>query len=413
MISINSASIAASRSISSTGKFESWILILTIAGYPIVAGMSQLTGIENRPISIGMRALLLTICILVLARFHFTQLFRRNMLFWFAWWTFWIAYLIRLGIDTFLIPTELQLANTEYWFFAVGTCLIPGVASSRGNTTGAIRYATQKLYWLIVLGAALNIAVMITSQAIENFDTLRAETEVLNPIALGHLGTSILLMAIWKISEFPKTSFLERIAIYVCCAFAAFTLFVSASKGPILALFFALSLYAAIRPREFFSRDLIAFLLLLLIIGALNFSTLEDSFIVSRFTEGVFNDSVRIGLISQAIQLFQSSPIFGAGIEPLNTYPHNLIIESFLSFGLLTGIPFCTMLICTFSRIISLARHKECTFWVSLLFVQYCIAAMFSGSLYGSYIFWVLMVLVIAQPVRSTSSKISKHSLST
>jgi hypothetical protein len=384
----------------SSGRLESWILALSIAGYPVVAGLSELTGTDNRPSSIAMRGALVLICLLVLLRSPFTRMFTRNIIFWVAWWFFWAAYLLRLCLDTVFSTQGLPLASSEYWVFAVGTCLIPALAASRGNITGATEHAFRRTYWLLVLGATLNIVVLFAQRAIGDIDTLRAETEVLNPIALGHIGVSLLLLSGWKLNERGPRIGPGKLVTCICCVIAAFTIFISASKGPIISLLGSLAVYAFTRPGKFFSRYLSASLLLLSIIVAVNFNAIQNSFLVTRIAEGVFSDGARINLLSDAVHLVRHSPFIGAGIEPLDTYPHNLVVESFLSFGLLTGIPFCLMLLTAVFRIPSLAsRSQSC--WIVLLFVQYGLAGMFSGSLYGSYTFWVLLVALISQPIHA------------
>lgn len=382
----------------STGRLESWVLALSIAGYPLVAGLSQLTGTDNRLLSIAMRAALLALSLLLLVKFPFVRLSRKNILFWSAWWFFWAAYVLRLAGDTVLAPTELPLASSEYWLFAIGTCLLPAIAVSRGNAVGATEHAFTKTHWMLVFAAALNLIVLFAQRAIGDVDTLRAETEVLNPIALGHMGVSILLMSLCRLNEGGREHRSGHFAIYASCAIAAFTIFISASKGPLISLTCALLMYAISRPNRFFSRYLLAAIFAVPLVIAVNFDTIQNSFLVARIADGIFSDSARIELLSGAATLIANSPFVGAGIEPLASYPHNLVVESFLAFGLLTGIPFCVLIFTALTRSVALARRRN-SLWGALLFVQYGVAAMFSGSLYGSYVFWVLMVWAISQPI--------------
>jgi len=84
------------------------------------------------------------------------------------------------------------------------------------------------------------------------------------------------------------------------------------------------------------------------------------------------------------------------GINPTKTYPHNLVLESFMAFGVFTGVPFTFLLVYATVKALQLARLQPNCLWVTLLFVQYSVAGMFSGALSFSSALWVLMVLVVA-----------------
>jgi hypothetical protein len=108
-------------------------------------------------------------------------------------------------------------------------------------------------------------------------------------------------------------------------------------------------------------------------------------------------DAERSLLLSQAIHLIAANPLAGAGTEPLETYPHNILLESFLVVGIVSGLCFVFLLVKASIDALVILRVDRDRFWISLLFIQYSAGAMVSGSLYFSNIFWVLMAAVVSQ----------------
>lgn len=391
---------------SSRGRLGAWIVILSIAGYPLVSAVSYLIGIENRPLSIAMRGALLIISLFVLMRFFSIRITPRVGAFWIAWWMFWIFYLARLLLDFYFNPSALQLPPSEYAIFSIGVCLIPAVAAALGNVNRTADYALNRLIWLMVVGTLLNLYIIFYLQntGVEiDFGSLRVETETLNPIAIGHLGASILLLVFWKFNCGTGQSTIHRFFLFLAALVAVIAVVSSGSRGPVFSLVVALAVYAGSLPRHFFSRLTLFILWALFIVVLFNIDKLASTFLFSRLSEGVFEDDARSLLLGGAFDIIKSNPLFGGGVEPLETYPHNLVVESFLVFGVFTGLPFVFMIVSVLKMLLTIARVNSGRFWVCILFVQYLVAAMFSGALYTSNIFWILMALTVSLSAVSVS----------
>lgn len=385
--------------IRSSGSVEAWILTLTMAGYPIVASVSQLFDMENRWLSISMRTLLLIICSYLLVRFFPMHLCRRTIKFWFAWWFFWIIYLIRLVLDTIYNSDALQLPAWEYMIFAFGTCMIPASVSVLGNVKGSVVFSLPRLQLFMVLGLMLNLFFVFFIQTdVSDIDlsVLRVETITLNPITIGHLGVSVLLLALWKANDCNHLSLMGWFSIIFAAIVAVIAVISSGSRGPFISFFAALALYITILPKHFFTKLTLFGFTFFLVFILFNMEKLGSTFLFERISEHLLEDNIRTMLISNAFDIIINHPLFGGGIEPLETYPHNLIVESFLVLGIFTGLPFCFMVFYAIRKTWDVAQVNRSSFWVCLLFTQYFIAAMFSGSIYLSNVFWVLMVLVVS-----------------
>ena len=115
------------------------------------------------------------------------------------------------------------------------------------------------------------------------------------------------------------------------------------------------------------------------------------------FSSDVAADSSRELLYGVAFQEFSMSPFTGAGLEVrgLQTYPHNLIIESLMATGIAGGVIFLFLVICLSLSTLKLYKKNPEGGWIPLLFVQYLIASQFSGALYSSTYFWLAVGLLI------------------
>lgn len=383
-----------------------WILVFTLVGYPIVAACSSILGIENRPISIAVRAVILVLVAFAVIVWLPRGIKRENLFFWAAWWVFWFAYILRLLVDSMLNPAALRLPLSEYFVFTVGVCLLPSTAAALGDTRINAKLILNKLIWAGALGMTLNLLFIFFSGGgigIDTAETLRVESEVLNPIAIGHLGVSIFLLVFWRFSNSGSIHFGTGSLLLISLLIAVAGIISSASRGPLLALVIALGVYAMVLPRYFFSKAILALIFAGALLVIYFFAQGYEIFFFTRIFEGIFEDSARFDLLSGAARLILENPLIGAGIEPMESYPHNLIVESFLAYGLVTGLPFLFMVIFSVSRVSAVARLNREYFWVCLLFVQYLIGGMVSGSLYSSWAFFTMMVLVVSIPLHTVS----------
>jgi hypothetical protein len=73
-----------------------------------------------------------------------------------------------------------------------------------------------------------------------------------------------------------------------------------------------------------------------------------------------------------------------------------LILESFLTTGIFGGFLFVIIYSYTFVKALSMIFDKNNSWsWMAIIYVQYAVVIMFSGSLYGSSTFWYLTFAII------------------
>lgn len=383
-----------------------WIVVFTIVGYPLVTAISSIFDLPNRPMSIIARGIVLALTLACIFFIRQNMPKRENFAFWLSWWIFWCAYLIRLLVDHYLNSGALALPTAEYFIFIFGVCLLPSMVAVYIQTRTVTAKIFDKLIWIAAIGLLLNLNhIFSTTIELESLDTIRAESEVLNPITIGHIGSTILLLVFWRLTRGGSASLAKNLGQLAAVAVAVTAIITSGSKGPLLALVLAILFYALLLPRRFLSGKVMFYMITFGFAAVILLQSNPDLFLFSRISEGIFNDGIRLQLLSDSIDLILKHPILGSGIEPLGVYPHNLLVESFVLFGITTGIPFLFMIASTFWKCRVIARQRPEDFWVCLLFAQYFFGAMVSGSLYTSAALYTMMVLVVAMDSVRLSSK--------
>ncbi|MFA5489318.1 MAG: hypothetical protein WC284_08880 [Candidimonas sp.] len=373
-----------------------WILVLSIVGYPLVAGLVEILSTNSRVLTVPFRALVAAASLWAILSFVSKKSRFKVSIFWMSWVAFWVLYLSRLAIDVRLYSNSIQLPEWEYWLYAAGVSLMPAVAAGiRTRHTSGI--STSRCMILFSAVAILfNLAVLISNYGLElsySSNFLRAETESLNPIALGHLGVTCAILSVWTVITDRRAFRSHTIFYLITLSVGLLGIAMSGSRGPVLSLAIVLSLML------WHSSLFIKLLSILLIcLGSIFLAfnpSLLDSYLIERVTTHMWEDSVRANLLSEAFQLIEKYPISGNGIDPLPVYPHNIIVEAFMVGGVPMGALLCVMLTISMWKAVTLNSLSHSFGWVSLIFVQYMIAAMVSGSIYIVSPMWVAMAAMM------------------
>lgn len=383
------------------------LLAMIVAGYPLVSTLPGFLNVESRIISVPFRAFVLLLSFaLILSRVICKRHIYLGVL-WFPLLVFWSFYFIRILLDTVFFPIPLRLHISEYYLFSIGVSFIPMVALMAWFDNDTQR----KSFNLTVVIAATSSVLALYSVylAYISGDTYSVEvgrmaTETLNPISTGHLGVSLVILCVFFFVSKRTTSLINAFLFALMLVLGIFVALAGASKGPILALLIVLLYYFIHSLKNKISLKLLLFtpLFFFLLYKFANIIEAKIGFnSIARFqhfinsNEGV--PSVRMELYKDAWSQFIQNPVFGSALEELNSrfYPHNLIIESFMSTGLVGGIAFCTILILGMWSAVTVMRLRPSYGWLSLLFFQYAIGAQFSGSLYESGTMWALLGAVI------------------
>ncbi|MBN3894909.1 MAG: O-antigen ligase family protein [Nostoc sp. NOS(2021)] len=315
-------------------------------------------------------------------------------------YTFRIIY--DLGYNDLLVKE-----SSEYLLNWFGICLIPGITFLFLDLKSSKKYLY--LSWMfLTLASILALPLIAQGQVSKTFtEQGRLGGEAFNPISLGHQGGSLLLISLYVLlnRESSKNRITKILYIFSLVT-GLILLFFAASKGPIIAIIVCVCLLLVSLQRQGVNIFKISGIIVIVAIFAniaFSFSIDSGSGLLERFSSLLngddFDDSrfvQRPELYQKASELITEYPIFGYGLEIPNLgYPHNLILEAFLATGLLGGSLFVIIYIYAAIKAIGIIMAKNSSWsWLGLLYIQYSIGTMFSGSLYGSYTFWYLLFAI-------------------
>lgn len=378
------------------------VLVLTLVGYPLIAPISLVLEIQNQLISIPFRALVLFLSLFVITKGILLRGRFPSGPFWMVWWIFWGLYISRIVIDGFLNPEALRLSLSEYIIYAIGMSLLPALALSIKLDDSILKRALIGIIVLGALGAVLNIWLIASQRELITVSDLtagRLDSDTLNPISLAHLGVTVLILSAWMLVRVETRGLMKHVLLIICFLIGLGAALAGASRGPLLALVFILPMIMYMAFINLHNRNLLRLSVIIIVCFsglAWLLTNTEPIAAFGRMQESLFTDDARMDLYVAGWNLFLNNPILGAGTEPLGFYPHNVILESFMLFGVFSGLLFVTVVVISLLASVKIFFRHPRNSWISLLYVQYLVGAMLSGALYTEAAMWTLMVLVVS-----------------
>jgi hypothetical protein len=322
-------------------------------------------------------------------------------LFWFFWSLYTLKFLGQLqdGQMSYIG----NMSERDAFVYWGGVTLLPSLlilllpaGKQDLNTTSRISS--------IIIAAGCTFTYYSVSAIVGYSDLGRFRVDqTLNPITFGHLGVSALLLALCGLGL--KFQVWELSLRLILCGLGVYAIYAAASRGPIVALGVSMLFYLL------FSKNLVARARLLLIIvvgsGFYLWSSVilknKGSVFSTRIMEDFMYDGGRMDLWKTTAESFFQSPLIGNAMSlPDGGYPHNLILESFYVTGVFGGLAFTAVCVACLVKAASLVRLGGGYAFIGLIFTQYFVMNMFSGSLWGSAPFFAAMsaILVLAIPPR-------------
>jgi hypothetical protein len=389
--------------------FKLWFFPVALFGYGLVATFITSADL-SRQLTVPYRAIVLVSSVIMLGvgLWQGTKFSRRYVGVLLCTLMFAILYSARLVYDVTFNSQLVQLSGDYVlpWF---GISLVPAFGFFLLNLKDPLKYLNISWYLLIAIAFRIVLGNLQTGRTFSQMGRLGGEA--LNPISVGNYATSLVLLSLLIfLNRDPKgknSGLLTTGLVLVAISLGMYLLLLSASRGPILALVFCSTLlFLGARNGQRGGIDIKKFLVMLVIplVFALASSLAlgEGSSYLDRF----LNSEEEIGGAGAGIQRPQLYPIalghiwnnliLGTSIEvPGIGYPHNLILESFLATGVIGGFLFTFIYFKMMHQAIRLVRTGNAWNWLGILFVQYGISAMLSGSLYASSFFWCLLAALL------------------
>ena len=387
-----------------------------VFGYPLVAGFSATFGLPNSLISLALRASIALLSLYLILDNISTNIKGIGRLVLFCTAVFVLLYLLRLVTDTMLSTTMPFGDAINYWMWAIGSAFLPVLGLSMARNYDIDWNDFYRKAFIVTLVAslivAMNVSTSVTNE-IETYESGRARLETLNPISLGHLGASLLLLSLASFWHKARKRRAQSIMLVAGVVIGLSLVIASNSRGPIAATAAALIFAWLVLPGR--SKGIVT---LIFIVAAVGFAPVllwfENNFGITTYSRlfgqsfsAEINVVTRLDLYLRALQAFVDHPFFGAGINvaQVGFYPHNVTLEAFLSVGILGGLLFFVIQLLTVILAWKICRARKDLLWISLLVVQYMVAAQFSGALYASPPFWaVIGILVFASSVINPSA---------
>jgi hypothetical protein len=319
-----------------------------------------------------------------------------------------LLLLVRIVWDATFIPLPLNLPWSDEWTYLFGVTVVPLFVFIFVPSRETFELIRKIGVWLGSLTIILVLAAAI--YGLRNARNIgRLSTDFLNPISLAQTAVSCLIIinAQALAGVRWKRGTLLRFGRWLLTFICILTVIASLSKGPIIGLFSVGAVGMLFRGHLSGSgRSVVTrlFVLVLSLSIGLGLLWLLDTYtpipVLSRFTNAATDPSTstRFELFDGAISQFEESPLLGSSFVEYASkfYPHNIIIEAMMTNGVLGLAALVSLLFGCLYFVGRMLWFYPNDRWIALLFIQYIVESMFSGSLYFDASTWAVMLLVLS-----------------
>lgn len=372
-----------------------------VAGYPLAAVLVSYTGMDTTAITVPYRLAVVSFALVIFASGLFFPLRGKPSVMLLI---FLGLYLCRLLYDSYFADNE--FAPDALQFFIVVT-LIPVIA-----VTFALdgKFEERLFSSRLILAVAVSLlgfyALLYTGRVTIEIGS-RASLAALNPISLGHLAATGVIVAILIVLSRRGIFWIGAAILTIAISIPA--LFFAGSRGPIIAMVAALMWLGTTDKRRA--------LIIIPLMTAAFLSIPEDNFLLDRFM-AVFNgfdrsSSARLEVQTSALADFFENPFLGKHFMDASfgegSWPHNYFLESAMAMGIV-GLAISVMLVLSSFKAAASSVNQTNPLLTALL-VQALVAAQFSGSLWGGEKLFALIAAVLALGKINNSERCS-HSCS-
>jgi hypothetical protein len=427
------------RFLSSNRRFEILIIgvvILSCFSYPITAVLIAFLKLPSNSINIGLKFIYLVIYLIALiigfkksnGRVPKTTLFIL---------IFFLIYSFRLIVDNSILGIHFIGGGPFYVYsYYFGATLIPALAIVFG-----IKYISYKklfsglfftlllagicILWFVVSMGAKDILSILTTRAEVNSEGNDPRTGILiNPIMIAHYGSALgivsasgLLLGLFK-------NVFTKILAALGFTLGIFNLIIGASRGPFF--FFILLLLFLIFYYILKSKKTLKFTAGLLL-WPVSLFVVFNIFIVQRlsikFEEihlvkrlNIFSKQRTVGSKEyrdysyvSSWNDFLDSPAIGKQFVGTfdNSYPHNIILESFMATGIVGGLLLVISIVLMILKLVKLLNINigNYKFAIILLTTEAFLLGLTSGSIFANPEVWISLVFFLAIPLTYSNNQ--------
>ncbi|MBK7095865.1 MAG: hypothetical protein IPH57_12780 [Saprospiraceae bacterium] len=355
------------------GSLAGWLVIFLTCGYPLSASLGLLLRLPTDQVNFASKAFFLVLALLLLS----IVLFKRKAQY-FTWMgilvlLFWVLYLFRLGVDMFIFNIKDNFnSNFLILSYAIGACFIPSIALIFTS-----RYIDLKKFIINIWIILIIINILLLFQVFQNVDNfsieifqnrvgIRAEkqkAEVINSILISFYGGLLIVVSVCKLLFNRVTKIIKILILWSSIAVGILSLLLGASRSPIILTIFiiiAMLIIYFLKVYRASVKSLSNFIFYLIVcvfvIGQVKSKLSSNDFIIYERLVSFKKDRIagykeeRDYEQEAAIKDFENSPILGNHFVNSydKTYPHNVVLESFMAMGIVGGILFVIIIVRSF-----------------------------------------------------------------
>lgn len=375
-------------------------IINILFGFGLVVSLffSGMTSMQSTTITIPYRIISTLLVLLVLAlninKFNRLTIYAKILL------VFYFFYILKVFYSlNFSHFNQYAEDDSKYYLFSIGLVFLPLLSVLLSSSILDLE-RVLKFSFFVVLITTLLILFKSDFALLDSSFMRFSGNSVLNPISVGHIGTSLVILSILYLRNDLRQLIIKILAI----ALGSIIIIKSGSRSPILALLLFLGVYFFIKSKK-------VFFPILLIIGGLVTIFWEKLNLYFRLLSLAsyrrIEDSIMEGdtgnrnyYYEEALKQIKNSPIFGDNFVlktglGIGDYPHNIILESMIALGVIGGILIMVIIFKSLKKSISIFKNDSNLMWIGAIFIQFLVLGFSSGSLWNSFELIILMGLLL------------------
>lgn len=379
-------------------KLQNYYIVVLITGFLVASLIPQLIGVD---IGLGVMyrtsVVLFSILIISINLFSFSYKRQFNFLILFL-----IIYFCSVVFDLYISQIRLWPGrNPSYYLqYLTGAVIFPILGLVFVNYRIIdFNFILNRIYIILFAVLLLSIYLRIGS-SVEGRDIGDLNIGVL---LYGQYGATLCILSMYKFFNTKNT--LKNLLYILGYVIGFLSIFISASRSPLLVLLLITIIFALTRLNKFKAVFLIGFLSLLMYLFFIDILSFIGNYIDSSFLDRIIYaiqgvSTGRESLVQTGFLEFLNAPLFGNAFllqtgYAVGIYPHNLIVEAFMALGFFGGGLFLIIIVKSLVKVFAILNTKKSNYmWVGLLYLQFLIFGMFSGSLYMSDLFWINTTLI-------------------
>lgn len=284
-----------------------------------------------------------------------------------------------------------------------------------------IKYLNQKkivfaifITQFIAMSLSLIILDLTIGQLVDEQLKLSGE---LNSLNLGYGAVTLFVLCVFAFFKYNK--FTTRIFSLSGGILSLYVIIISGSRGPLIYSFLIL-LYCIYfsNYNKNIKRFIVFIVVILILIFFVNYTIFTDvignysSELENRLISSIDNNEIsgRESLYKIGLNQFLENPFFGnyfvlTSGNYKGEYPHNIILEAFMTFGLFGAIPFIILLYKTFVRVNLMVKNNLDIFWIGLLFLISFFKGLSTWNLYGNTLLWLSMGIILTYKIENLKDR--------